>query len=209
VTATDNHPFWVDSQRRWLEAKDLKPGYRFETADHRPAEVSSTYAWTEYQRVYNLTVDRLHTYYVVAGGTSILVHNGCIDYGSINKHGQRSGVRATLDSSNLGETTSPPKWKPPGWEEGDNRTHLLGAFIGGSNKVRSNYVAMGAEANAPVMFKFEQEVQKALKGNQTVDFRSTPIYDGTNPRPLGITLQATGSGPNPLSLDVTILNRKY
>ncbi|MEJ3742645.1 RHS repeat-associated core domain-containing protein [Actinomycetes bacterium KLBMP 9797] len=75
VTATDEHPFWVDDANRWVNAKDLKPGHRFETADHRSAEVVETRFWTQRQRVYNLTVDGLHTYYVLAGDIAALVHN--------------------------------------------------------------------------------------------------------------------------------------
>jgi hypothetical protein len=56
-------------------AKDLKTGYRFETADHRSTEVVSTRPWTQHLRVYNLTVDKIHTYYVIAGNTPVLVHN--------------------------------------------------------------------------------------------------------------------------------------
>jgi RHS repeat-associated protein len=79
ITATDQHPFWVDSENRWIDAKDLKPGYEFETADHRSATVTGTRIWTEHQRVYNLTVDADHTYYVGAGETSVLVHNDKCD----------------------------------------------------------------------------------------------------------------------------------
>jgi hypothetical protein len=75
VTATDEHPFWVDSLDRWVDAKDLKAGYRFETTDHRSATVVGTRSWSQHQRVYNLTVDRIHTYFVVAGDADALVHN--------------------------------------------------------------------------------------------------------------------------------------
>ncbi|HYN93017.1 MAG TPA: polymorphic toxin-type HINT domain-containing protein [Pilimelia sp.] len=75
VTATDEHPFWVDSENRWVDAKDLKPGYEFRTADNRPATVVGTRAWTQTQQVYNLEVDTLHTYYVLAGNAQVLVHN--------------------------------------------------------------------------------------------------------------------------------------
>jgi RHS repeat-associated protein len=75
VTATDGHPFWVDSENRWLDAEDLKPGYRFETADHRSATVTGIRTYRQQQRVYNLTVDRIHTYYVRVGNTDVLVHN--------------------------------------------------------------------------------------------------------------------------------------
>ncbi|MFF5055016.1 LamG-like jellyroll fold domain-containing protein [Micromonospora sp. NPDC000663] len=75
LTATAGHPFWVADQKRWVEAKDLASGYVFETADHRPASVIATRKWTEYRQVHNLTVDALHTYYVVAGDRPVLAHN--------------------------------------------------------------------------------------------------------------------------------------
>ncbi len=75
LTATDGHPFWVASEGRWLDAKDLRPGYVFETADHRSASVVAVREWTQQQQVYNLTVDEIHTYYVLAGTTPVLVHN--------------------------------------------------------------------------------------------------------------------------------------
>ncbi|MFG1606771.1 LamG-like jellyroll fold domain-containing protein [Actinoplanes sp. NPDC049265] len=75
IVATDEHPFWVTDLQTWVFPKNLRPGYRFETADHRQATVHSTRAWTENTTVYNLTVDELHTYYVEAGNTPVLVHN--------------------------------------------------------------------------------------------------------------------------------------
>ncbi|MEV7623793.1 polymorphic toxin-type HINT domain-containing protein [Actinoplanes sp. NPDC089786] len=85
LTATEGHPFWVESVGRWVNAADLQSGYRFETADHRSAEVVSTRSRTQYERVYNLTVDGLHTYYVLAGTEPVLVHN-C--GGGTNANGQ-------------------------------------------------------------------------------------------------------------------------
>jgi RHS repeat-associated protein len=75
VTATDGHPFWVASERRWVKAGDLVPGQRIETSDGASATVLASRGWTERERVFNLTVDGLHTYYVVAGGRDLLVHN--------------------------------------------------------------------------------------------------------------------------------------
>lgn len=39
------------------------------------AEVVSTARRTEYRKVFNLTVDGLHTYFVLAGSVSVLSHN--------------------------------------------------------------------------------------------------------------------------------------
>jgi len=75
VIATDEHPFWVESLRKWVSAEDLHPGYTFETADHRPATVGGKRAFSSQRQVYNLTVDGHHTYYVLAGEAPVLVHN--------------------------------------------------------------------------------------------------------------------------------------
>uniref|UniRef100_UPI001A9DE4E7 TreTu family toxin n=1 Tax=Amycolatopsis pittospori TaxID=2749434 RepID=UPI001A9DE4E7 len=75
VVATDEHPFWVASEKRWSNAVDLKAGHRLETGDHRDATVTGTRSWSETRQVYNLTVDTDHTYYVVAGQTPVLTHN--------------------------------------------------------------------------------------------------------------------------------------
>jgi hypothetical protein len=75
VVATDEHPFWVDSENRWSNAIDLKPGHKLATADNRDVTVTGTRSWSEVRRVYNLTIDTTHTYYVAAGTSSVLVHN--------------------------------------------------------------------------------------------------------------------------------------
>jgi RHS repeat-associated protein len=135
-----------------------------------------------------------------------------VDYGTNNNYGQRSGVRAILNPDNIGGKTKPDPAEPiPTFVSStDQRAHLIAAMLGGSNRDPRNFIAMYAKANSPVMRKFEFEVRNAVRdGKQNVEFRATPIYRGTDPRALGITLQATGSGPDPLMLFITILNVRY
>ncbi|MBB5920024.1 hypothetical protein FHR81_001054 [Actinoalloteichus hoggarensis] len=75
ITATAEHPFWVADLNAWVDAEDLEPGHRFETADHRDASVTAIEAYAAPRQVHNLTVDRLGTYYVAAGTAPVLVHN--------------------------------------------------------------------------------------------------------------------------------------
>jgi RHS repeat-associated protein len=91
VTATDGHPFWVDADGRadtpdgqWINAADLKHGQWLKTADGHLVRVAGTHAHHQHATVYNLTVDGLHTYYVLVGSTPVLVHN-C--GGSLPGHG--------------------------------------------------------------------------------------------------------------------------
>jgi hypothetical protein len=77
VTATGKHPFWAAGGRNaWLDAEQVKPGERLLTDAGSQARIDATKSWTtSRQRVHNLTVADLHTYYVLAGETPVLVHN--------------------------------------------------------------------------------------------------------------------------------------
>ncbi|MFE9860507.1 polymorphic toxin-type HINT domain-containing protein [Streptomyces sp. NPDC005780] len=76
VTATAGHPFWVSDAQAWSNAGSLKPGAQLMTPTGAHPRVTAVKSWTaQNQRVHNLTVADLHTYYVLAGRTPVLVHN--------------------------------------------------------------------------------------------------------------------------------------
>lgn len=75
VVATDNHPFWVPGLDEWVEAADLRAGQWLRTSAGTHVQISAIRQWTEPAQVHNLTVDDIHTYYVVAGDSHLLVHN--------------------------------------------------------------------------------------------------------------------------------------
>ena len=75
VTATDNHPFWVPDQG-WTDAIDLEPGSWLQTSSGVWVQVGAVDVQAHlHQPVHNITVQDLHTYYVLAGDTPVLVHN--------------------------------------------------------------------------------------------------------------------------------------
>ncbi|MFD5883214.1 polymorphic toxin-type HINT domain-containing protein [Streptomyces yangpuensis] len=76
ITATDKHPFWVVDLEKWMDAAELQPGQWLRTSSGTHVQVASVKKWTTKQTaVHNLTVADLHTYYVLAGATPVLVHN--------------------------------------------------------------------------------------------------------------------------------------
>ncbi|MEU3955384.1 polymorphic toxin-type HINT domain-containing protein [Streptomyces achromogenes] len=83
LTATHEHPFWVPSEKRWIPAGELAAGMTLLTDDHETAIITANKPFTKHARTYNLTVDDLHTYYVLAGETPVLVHNSGPGCGSI------------------------------------------------------------------------------------------------------------------------------
>ncbi|MFD7827729.1 polymorphic toxin-type HINT domain-containing protein [Kitasatospora sp. NPDC059803] len=75
VTATDHHPFWVESSHAWTDAADIRVDDVLRTDTGATVQVVSIRHWTGLEPAYNLTVDDLHTYFVLAGETPLLVHN--------------------------------------------------------------------------------------------------------------------------------------
>ncbi|MFJ3528101.1 polymorphic toxin-type HINT domain-containing protein [Streptomyces sp. NPDC090132] len=75
LTATDTHPFWSPNRHAWIDAGDLRAGDLLRTLSGTAVTVAAIRRYTEQQRTYDLTVERTHTYYVLAGDTPVLVHN--------------------------------------------------------------------------------------------------------------------------------------
>ncbi len=72
---TQHHRFWDDTRHGWVEAAELGSGDRLRTDDGGVAIVASVRTFEGQQWMYDLTVDDVHNYYVVAGEEPILVHN--------------------------------------------------------------------------------------------------------------------------------------
>lgn len=89
VTATDQHPFWVDDQGRWVDAEDLRSGDLLLLADGSTTKVDQVSERSAVQRVHNLSVDGIHTYLVVAGEDEVIVHNCLPTRLHLGKQGKR------------------------------------------------------------------------------------------------------------------------
>ncbi|MEW2118956.1 polymorphic toxin-type HINT domain-containing protein [Streptomyces sp. NPDC005474] len=74
---TSRHPFWDDTLHTWIPAGKLKPGHVLNTATDQHVRIDAVIARPGAADMYNLTVQQLHTYYVLAGTTPVLVHNSC------------------------------------------------------------------------------------------------------------------------------------
>ncbi len=79
VLATDRHPFWVEDERRWVDAGQLQPGMWLRTSAGTFIQVTVIETrLSQKRRVHNLTIADIHTYYVSSGNHDILVHNAGI-----------------------------------------------------------------------------------------------------------------------------------
>ncbi|MFF7438843.1 polymorphic toxin-type HINT domain-containing protein [Streptomyces sp. NPDC008122] len=105
LTTTDHHPFWSESEQEWVDAGDLKPGATLRTSDGETATVQSARTYKAQQDTYNLTVADLHTYYVLAGATPVLVHNCDGDVHWVNENANMSSAARAYDAGATGSRT--------------------------------------------------------------------------------------------------------
>ncbi|NDZ64160.1 sugar-binding protein [Streptomyces cyaneofuscatus] len=83
ITATDGHPFWVPALNSWITAGNLTAGQALKTTSGKTFQITSIRHTKQQADVHNLTIADLHTYYVLAGETPVLVHNSGPGCGSI------------------------------------------------------------------------------------------------------------------------------
>ncbi|MDQ0934625.1 polymorphic toxin-type HINT domain-containing protein [Streptomyces turgidiscabies] len=75
LKATANHPFWVQDLHSWVDAEDITLGAALRKPSGATVEVIEVREWTAPQKVFNLSVDEIPTYYALAGDSPVLVHN--------------------------------------------------------------------------------------------------------------------------------------
>jgi RHS repeat-associated protein len=76
LNTTAHHPFWDVETEAWVDAAELTAGRStLVTPDGYRVEVAAVENFTGEQRMHDLTVANIHTYYVLAGNTPVLVHN--------------------------------------------------------------------------------------------------------------------------------------
>jgi hypothetical protein len=112
ITATDGHPFWVPQLHQWINAGDLTAGQWLQTSAGTWVQITALRRHTEQTTVYNLTVDHLHTYYVIAGATPVLVHNCGVDPTAVNPDFTTGAIRNPDGTWTIPEGS--PLYRPPG-----------------------------------------------------------------------------------------------
>lgn len=167
LTATHEHPFWSPSAHTWLEARNLTPGTTLLTDDGNTVIVTANKPYTQHATTYNLTVDDLHTYYVLAGATPVLVHNSnCDPRFSVDSKGN------TTDLTNPGGRVGVPKLEGGNllevggrvWGSGDP-SHLIGT------RSPAELRGLASRGDAEKLQDFYQSAALAGKGGKTAPAR--------------------------------------
>ncbi|MEV5887571.1 RICIN domain-containing protein [Streptomyces sp. NPDC052020] len=99
LLTTPGHRMYVPG-RGWVMASNLYTGDPLRTADGTASHVIGIRSVTSPQRVWDLSVANLHTFYVLAGKTPVLAHNvNCPTYVDVYPSGR--GIVADMDDNGL------------------------------------------------------------------------------------------------------------
>ncbi|MFJ8364449.1 RHS repeat-associated core domain-containing protein [Streptomyces sp. NPDC093984] len=129
LTTTWHHPFWDVTHHRWTDAHNLAPGTELRRPDGATVTVTAVHNFHQHGTTYDLTVGTLHTYYVLAGATPVLVHN-CNGNAAINDDRlahieYRHGPGGRDQAIRAGETDLPGEFNEDFiWNDDDE--HVLG-----------------------------------------------------------------------------------
>jgi hypothetical protein len=77
VVGTAHHLYWDATSRAWVTASELAVGHELQTDTGGRGVIVALNSHSGRMTTYNLTVDGVHTYYVLGDAGSILVHNDC------------------------------------------------------------------------------------------------------------------------------------
>jgi hypothetical protein len=103
LTTTFHHPFYDQTQAAFVDAETLRVADTLQTPTGT-AVVTGLRLYHAIQTTYDLTIDGLHTYYVVAGTTPVLVHNCVGDSGNGHTdlyHGTSSDSAASIRANGV------------------------------------------------------------------------------------------------------------
>ncbi|MFJ1653392.1 LamG-like jellyroll fold domain-containing protein [Streptomyces sp. NPDC088337] len=201
LTTTFHHPFYDQTQSAFVEAKDLKPGDVLQTPTGT-AQVTGVRLYHANTTTYDLTIGTLHTYYVEAGDTSVLVHN-C--NGAVAGHSTKcqcaNGAKPRIPRNPFGMRGKPSTVQHldevrdelmdanPGWK------HVAGGTDRSTGAVKPEKTIFGpnGEVRRPDL-TFELEDGSPLHVN-TVDTLSDGVTPDSRELANAIDIHMWGKGP--------------
>ncbi|MDX8049039.1 RHS repeat-associated core domain-containing protein [Lentzea sp. BCCO 10_0798] len=96
VDGTSWHEVWADSAGVFTKMGELEPGQALLSPDGSRPVVSEVRRYVHFEPVYDLTVQGVHTFYVAAGDTPVLVHNCAKKKGKNNGDAERGAKGQTV-----------------------------------------------------------------------------------------------------------------
>ncbi|MFF7156128.1 polymorphic toxin-type HINT domain-containing protein [Streptomyces sp. NPDC008139] len=125
ITSTQHHPYWDATDHEWKNAADLHPGDKLRQPNGTLITVAAVRNYQHSETTYNLTVHRLHTYYVLAGQTPVLVHNSNCPTASKYEDITSPGARMLNKSTDVGPVDFGKNLEANGWSRTEKGPNLM------------------------------------------------------------------------------------
>ncbi|MBO0884414.1 MAG: hypothetical protein J2P17_29600, partial [Mycobacterium sp.] len=133
VTTTYHHPFYDITQSAFVDANHLHPGDLLQSTHGGKVQVTATHRFHDTTTTYDLTINGLHTYYVLAGSTPLLVHN-CGD-GSVSDETELLTRANAARDAELDRLSGLPSRKRPATVVGAYNLETGDVTVGASSKL--------------------------------------------------------------------------
>lgn len=104
IGTTRSHPFYDATAKAWTDASLLVVGHRLRTVSGEAVRVVEVKPRPGLGYRYNLSVQNLHTYFVLAGRSAVLVHNACRwspPTITVDRHGRLTNGKYFLDGEGM------------------------------------------------------------------------------------------------------------
>lgn len=201
ITGTQNHPYYDLSANAFVEASKLGVGDRLQSTSGAIGTVLKVRNYTGSMVTYDLTIDGLHTYFVVAGNTPLLVHNDSCRDGILAKlparptnSGPTAGIAVTSDGVELPMVDSS--------KSGDPSYPALARRV--SDRLRQWNLLQGAAVSARA-YDVEQTVAAMmLNEDGTTAIKSVDLVINNSAGPCMVDLGCNMALPYILNDDQTI-----
>ncbi|GGQ72176.1 hypothetical protein GCM10010166_47590 [Couchioplanes caeruleus subsp. azureus] len=185
VTTTEDHPFWNITDQQWQDAAELDAGDLVRTADGRTVPTDGLRPDSQHTTTaYNMTVDGIHTYYVLAGNMPVLVHNcggatfvadasGTVVPRSASR--LESGLQGAVDAGEAGFSTFSTRSAGTGFQLPDgSRIRIMQPSANGNAGLRASFTN---GADAPVSPFTGRPIQPPKGANSKLYVRSRTHID--------------------------------
>ncbi|MER8104558.1 polymorphic toxin-type HINT domain-containing protein [Kitasatospora sp. NPDC094016] len=101
ITSTHHHPYWSETRQQWVDAGELTPGEHLRQPDGTTLTIQSVRNYPYAVTTHNLTVNQLHTYYVLADDAPVLVHNDKCEIGKGGSEGAEGSPTGGTDPGQI------------------------------------------------------------------------------------------------------------
>ncbi|UGY93371.1 Tox-REase-5 domain-containing protein [Streptomyces gobiensis] len=144
ITSTDTHPFWLNDQKRWVEASDIRAGAELRTPQGNSLPVVKVSQYEKLQRTHDLSIEDIQTYYVELGGSAALVHN--------------------CPAKNPND---PKNWKKPSWNK-DLKNPKVGDKDGGNGAWGSRDRNPPSTPKNEAWLRYQEQISGVKRGKEYI-----------------------------------------